>query len=458
MKSENIFYSIFIIIALLFWNPLSYHLYYSNTPIYDIQYLKMLYWIIFIGGLLMIILIQFNYATKSIKNISLVLAIIGIMFALLVSMDRFFGLLSKDDVKSKDAMWLIFEPYSKAKYKTFEFDYIAEINSLGLRDREFPIDKGNKFRILCFGDSWTYGYGVNLESSWPKLLEQNFINNGFMDIEVINCARPGQFTGTYKQYMSNIVPLLKPDLVLVGVLQLDDLAQVYTNDFIINNTGRINTIFRKGHSVILRFVKYSFYNILPPNRTIEVTKNWHKLNQSMINKFDRWQKLRFYTLEKSVQDYFWNGQIEPSLLNYYINYPDRILIFNNPENVKTKFAIDGMNTDIIEMNAICDENEAELIFINIPISQFTGHIVVRNPSDVLNDFFLKNNNIDLVYRNIAESNEIAYFELTDHFKNLPNKIDYHFKYDGHTNEKGNTEIANYLFDQLILGNHILNKN
>jgi hypothetical protein len=45
--------------------------------------------------------------------------------------------------------------------------------------------------------------------------------------------------GTHKHYKRNMkkaVPLLKPDLVLVGVLQLDDLAQPYENNFVLSET------------------------------------------------------------------------------------------------------------------------------------------------------------------------------------------------------------------------------
>jgi len=36
---------------------------------------------------------------------------------------------------------------------------------------------------LCFGDSWTYGWGVNVENSWPKKLEQYLLANGFENVE-----------------------------------------------------------------------------------------------------------------------------------------------------------------------------------------------------------------------------------------------------------------------------------
>jgi len=377
MNTNNRIYSFFIIIALLFWNPVSYFIFYRNTPIYSIEEIHILYWTIFICGILLVYLIQKNIFCNVIKNIIFTVAITGILFSVFVIMDRVVDLVSKNEaVQYRKSQWLIFEPYSKAKYHTFEFDFIANINSLGLRDHEIKIDKGDKYRILCFGDSWTYGYGVNVENSWPKKLEQYLSTNGFENIEVVNCGQPGQFTRTYLTYMKEIVPLLKPDMVLVGVLQLDDLAQLYTNNFTINQSRVIETFIRKTKSVLLRYFKYSFKNIFPPSRILDVTANWNKITTSRINNYNHWQKLRFSTLNDSVQDLFKNGNIEPSLLEYYINYPDRITIFNNPEHPATKFAINEMSKDLNEMKDICYNNSSGLIFINIPINYFTGHIVI----------------------------------------------------------------------------------
>lgn len=458
MNTNNKIYSFFIIVALLFWNPISYFLIYGNTPIYPIKAIHVLYWIVFVGGMLSIFLIQKNLFNAKIKNFILIIAFTSILFSAFVIVDRAIGLVSKNEAAQVQKQeWLIFEPNSNARYQTVEFDWVANINSLGLRDREINIEKGDKYRILCFGDSWTFGYGVNVENSWPKKLEQYLLTNGLENIEVINCGRPGQFTGTYKKYMEKIVPLLNPDLVLVGVLQMDDLAQPFTNSFTIVQSGPVETFVRKGKSVMVRYLKYSFKNILPPSRTIDITSGWKKTSTSMISDFKRWQKLRFSTLNDSVQSLFKSGNLDPGSLDYYINFPDRITIFNNQNHPATKFSIQEMNNDIKEMKDICDKNNSNLIFINIPMNYFTGHIVIRTPSDVLNPYFELNNNVDSIYRSIANANNLPYIEMTDHFIGLQNKSDYLFKYDGHPNEKGYEEIAKYVGQQLIEENHLSKK-
>ena len=68
----------------------------------------------------------------------------------------------------------------KQRSDTVEFDFVANINSLGVCDREVDIEKGNRYRILCFGDSWTFGWGVEIE----KLGRENS-NNFFMKKDLI---------------------------------------------------------------------------------------------------------------------------------------------------------------------------------------------------------------------------------------------------------------------------------
>ena len=150
-----------------------------------------------------------------------------------------------------------------------------------------------------------------------------------------------------------------------------------------------------------------------------------------------------------------SGNLAPSLLDYYINYPDRITIFNDTNHPATKFSIQEMNKDFKKMKDICYTHNSDLIFINIPINYFTGHIVIRTPSDVFNSHFEKNNNIDSIYKSVANANNLPYIELTDHFVGLQNKSEYLFKYDGHPNEKGYEEIGKYIGKQLIERNHLL---
>ena len=222
MKSENKIYNFFIIAALLFWNPLSLYIIYNGTLVIDIKLVWYFYIIVFVTGIVFILLNVKNRLRRGVNNVLFSISLVGIFFGIMTSVN---AILKEEAAIVEEG--LVFPINRIVKSRTIEYDFEINTNSLGLRDREIEIDKGEKFRILCIGDSWTMGFGVNVEHSWPRKLQDYFIEHSIDDIEVVNGGQGGQFTTRYKEIMTKAVPLLKPDLVLVGVLQLDDLAQLY---------------------------------------------------------------------------------------------------------------------------------------------------------------------------------------------------------------------------------------
>ena len=67
-----------------------------------------------------------------------------------------------------------------------ELAHRTSINSLGFRGEQVMLEKApEKFRILCLGNSFTFGSFVNNEDTFPHLLGETFLRRG-MSIEVIN--------------------------------------------------------------------------------------------------------------------------------------------------------------------------------------------------------------------------------------------------------------------------------
>jgi hypothetical protein len=391
--------------------------------------------------------------SERLENIIFSSSFIGIALAFLIFINFLIGLFAGSDDKENEG--LIFKPNSVAAYSTVEFNYLAEINSLGLRNKEIEIEKGkDTYRVLCFGDSWTFGWGVDVEYSWPMQLENYFKENGYTNVEVINCGQGGQFTSTYKEFVSKTVPLLKPDLVLVGVLQLDDLAQLFEHK-LTESKGDI----RSSKYVLKSFLSASFGNYLTlfnrnGDQVVDIKAEWEHSNRGLIDDFSGLRQLRFGTLSDTIQALFRTGNLNPGLLNNYIDFPDRVIIFNNPGHPVTQEAIRNMSSDFEKMKEVCISNDAELMFINLPMNYFTGHIVERMPSDILNDYFIENNRIDSIYSSIASTNRIPYLELTSHFKSLADKRKYFFKFDGHPNQDGYHEIADQIGMYLINNQYI----
>lgn len=128
---------------------------------------------------------------------------------------------SQDD----DILHHKFKPNASGRYKTTEFDTDYKINSLGLRDKEYSVQKPpNTFRILMVGDSFTEGDGVYSNETFSKRLEEKLqALHSPVKFEVIN-AGVGSYSSLLEYlYLKNYGLQLQPDLVILNF----DLSDVY---------------------------------------------------------------------------------------------------------------------------------------------------------------------------------------------------------------------------------------
>ncbi len=65
---------------------------------------------------------------------------------------------------------LIFPRHAIFNYTTAEFSFQVHTNNLGFRDYDATLAKHTRYRVLAIGDSFTYGWGVNIDDTWPKVL------------------------------------------------------------------------------------------------------------------------------------------------------------------------------------------------------------------------------------------------------------------------------------------------
>ncbi len=107
----------------------------------------------------------------------------------------------------------------------FEKGAYVKINSQGLRDYEYPLQKApNTFRIIVLGDSVTFGTGVTMEETYAKRLEK-ILNAGSSRrrYEVLNFGIPGAETHHELLYFEKKGLGYSPDLLILGYF-LNDLS------------------------------------------------------------------------------------------------------------------------------------------------------------------------------------------------------------------------------------------
>jgi len=100
----------------------------------------------------------------------------------------------------------------------------VSINSLGFRGPEFTAEKApGVVRIAVVGDSFIFGQGVKEEASLPRLIE-TLLNQGSPGrYQVINAGTRGYNTLEEDIYLRARVMPLKPEGVILGITEVDDL-------------------------------------------------------------------------------------------------------------------------------------------------------------------------------------------------------------------------------------------
>jgi lysophospholipase L1-like esterase len=97
--------------------------------------------------------------------------------------------------------------------------YTIRSNSLGFRGPEIsPSKSPNTFRILVFGDSSAFGWGVDKESMFSEQLREKLqaLTGEKKRIEVGNFAIPGDSSEYGKLIFNTFAPHYSPDLVILG--------------------------------------------------------------------------------------------------------------------------------------------------------------------------------------------------------------------------------------------------
>jgi hypothetical protein len=104
----------------------------------------------------------------------------------------------------------------------YTHSFPVHTNSFGLRDREFSaVPLPGTFRILCLGDSLTFGAGVASEDTYPKQLELLLNSDRSGKYEVINAGVSAYDTWQEVDYFKRDGLQFQPNLVVVGVYAND---------------------------------------------------------------------------------------------------------------------------------------------------------------------------------------------------------------------------------------------
>jgi hypothetical protein len=365
--------------------------------------------------------------------------LLSIPFVLLVIIEIFLRNLPH----FSDTEHAIFPPLSRAEYSTSEFSFVSKINSYGFRGDDAEKKNG---QIVTIGDSFTWGWGSNLEYTWQEVLKKNLIKQG-QQIEVYNLGKPGGSPEDYLDIARTYIPQLKPKVVIVSILQGDDLAQLLENKNLAKKQNK--SILKRGKELIKRNLP-GIIGFLSRNKAENATqypsKDWGVQAGKIINE-------RSLHLGEDIQKFAENGDINPGLLSLVADYNNRIAdAYENPSS--RQYIKNRLNFIIGELNDITIKNGGQLVVVSMPSGAYADSKIFSNYRKM--GFFLdeklKTTVIqDEFIREICKDNDVNFYAYIDAFRKENNKFehDLRFPIDGHLTKFGNKLLGDLLFGDII---------
>tara|TARA_B110000014_G_scaffold260602_1_gene250672 strand:+ start:751 stop:1380 length:630 start_codon:yes stop_codon:yes gene_type:complete len=148
-----------------------------------------------------------------------------------------------------------------------------------------PVNSSNEFdspanTIVILGDSLSAGYGVNIDSSWPSLLEKSIKNNN-LDFQVINAGISGDTTSGGLFRLPKLLSRHKPKIVVLELGGNDGLRGMSLKKVVRKNLkAMIEMVHTSGGIAVLIGVE------LPPNYGKMYTSNFQQIFVDLASEYN----------------------------------------------------------------------------------------------------------------------------------------------------------------------------
>ncbi len=297
-------------------------------------------------------------------------------------------------------------PSKTTHLKYDKYNYYVKTNSMGFSSEEInlSVKAENEKRILIIGDAFSMPEGLDYESSYPFLLEQQLREKyPNLKINVINAGVTGY--GPIEEYaqLKKDINIIKPDIVI--------------NQFFVNEFDDINILKEARRKGVGFFVDNSL-------------RSRYFGNDQTPLQLDNFAQKELGITNKSK--YYFN-----TLLSFY---KKNAFFYDDTVIIKISKYFD-------KMKSLCSVNKAKYIVMYVP-----GQIEVSKPKDIYYyPYFenLKDTSIfdfsrpQIITKNLCIEKNINYLNTTIYLRDYSVQPVY-FKESWHWNKNGHKAIADYL--------------
>jgi len=319
-------------------------------------------------------------------------------------------------------------------YDTSEFTVEARISSQGLRNEEVAVPKPDStFRILAVGDSFTYGWGVDVALSWPKLLEKS-LNVPGKKVEVINAGLPGAGPTDERRVCRAYKDWFEADAIILGIYR-DDFYQAAARQerlpaWVAWMENTWPTVFQVAMPII------------------GISKAWEQANfgqQGVIRSSEVWRDEVAYGLKQNptillkidpkLRQDFLHGKINPALVGRSAGDPNFLTYILDDDLANIAFS--AMDQRLERFAKRCGgEVPVAVVFFPGPTLVSEYYLDFKKELGYVVDERLTKFDIETPLKGMVEKYNFTYFSILPDFRQ-DECLDCFYPYDGHMTVQGN---------------------
>ncbi|MFW5838029.1 MAG: alginate O-acetyltransferase AlgX-related protein, partial [Desulfovibrionaceae bacterium] len=334
-----------------------------------------------------------------------------------------------------------------------EFSHRIQTNALGFRDHRNATQIMNADKmILCMGDSFTFGYGVNYQDMFSQQLE-SLLQAQKCDYAVVSSGHENGWSPVqYDFYLRRYMDELQPDVVVAAVFPTNDLHDHKVLRRVYNEQGEEVAQELSAYTVVDgKFMDARFVDGKKHQESQSLYQSLEDILENAWRDGKAWLYSRSYTFR--VIELLWARYIEkrPGLwfeLPYFH-------LTGAPREDDTLYK--ETLQSLLDMNAFCARQGVPFVVMLIPdklqVSEayhpqllaasnadnttqglLEQALVTKQPQQFLTSFF--------------EEHGIRYIDLLDDLREADKTTDMYYRMDGHWLPVGHELVADILYQYL----------
>ncbi len=325
----------------------------------------------------------------------------------------------------------------------YDFDYVARTNSMGLRGDEIPPKRPGVLRVLAIGDSYVFGWGVNLADTWVAQLNAMF-NGAGREVEIINGGMLGNGPVEYAERAECLIPTVRPDLVLVCILQGSDLVETPSEFHRFPNLSLLVRDWSRRR------------NTPPPSEVVvwkgEATREFEAGEaKKRFEQMPPEQRSRFDRLDETVKQAFFDGKLNSGMVDGATKWPRWYIDIADDTNEALGEKTQTLAAMVLRIERIARRFGARAWTVLMPEGPFVNHAAITNWGRLGFELTPELFGSETPERHIGSASEqagVPFVNLAAAFRAHGNDAGLYFVLDSHMTPAGHRLVAETLFPLL----------